>query len=385
MGYLAMPRPGDAIKWAILPSGFVLGAVSGGSLTAPAVGRALVVWAVLELLVYPARYQVNDMLGFEADQRHPGGDRGRLPGPVEAKKSRVATSAAVAVAKVAVALTVAAVAPPDVGRIILLVMAGVLLTAVAYEVLRAVATGHTGAAPAPTTPGVVAIWLVVGAGYALRGLTGVALAVDLAADRLLAAAVLIAWWAFGVGWVTSRWAVESTAYARLEEGRLVWSARAEDAREHLLALARWLPPHPAPGTNPETALPSWRPTETAATLSSPWHVAGIVAGGFAALSGRLLVDPDASGGSLVAALAEGLAATALVSFAGTRRPLVAVLGAAVLVGLGLARGVPVDWVVPWIALAAAQTVYLRQDRDSLGSIVRVVGTRVRSLVSTGAP
>jgi hypothetical protein len=55
------------------------------------------VWAVLELLVYPARYQWNDVHGFVADQQHPGvQDRGRLPGPLDRARERVLASSAVA-------------------------------------------------------------------------------------------------------------------------------------------------------------------------------------------------------------------------------------------------------------------------------------------------
>jgi hypothetical protein len=379
--YLVVPRPGDAVKIVILPAAFVITAATGGTVSVDATGRALLVWAVLELLVYPARYQVNDILGFEADQQHPGGDRGRLPGPLAAKRARVTTSGAVATLKVVAGLVVAAFAPQDMGRIILLVMAAVLVTAVAYELLRAFATGHTGEVPAPVTPGVVAIWLVIGAGYAVRGLTGVALAVDLASSNGLAVAALVAWWAFGVGWVTSRWAVEATAYARPGTGGLTWRARPEDAREHLLALVRWFPDGPTGDPDPESALGRWRPTEAGTRLTAPWHLAGIAAGGFAALSGWLLVDPAATRPAQLVALAAGAATAAVVARSGAVRAFSAILAVMALMLLGLAFDLSVTWVLPWASVTAAQIVYLRQDRESMGA----VGERIKRAVSASNP
>src|SRR3954454_25121570 len=62
--YLLLPRPKDTVKWWILPLGFGLGSLAAPALTSAQVVRALVVWALLELLIYQARYQWNDVRGF---------------------------------------------------------------------------------------------------------------------------------------------------------------------------------------------------------------------------------------------------------------------------------------------------------------------------------
>jgi hypothetical protein len=379
-GYLTLPRPRDAVKWAIVPMGFVIGASTTGDLSAGSVGRGLLVWAVLELLVYQARYQVNDMIGFDADQRHPDGDRGRLPGPVEKKRSRIASSAAAALFKIGLTGVIAVLAPAGTGRTLALVTLAVAATAVVYEPLRALATGRTGQVPAPASPGVVAIWVVIGAGYAIRGVTGLSLAVPSGRSWLLLSATAVAWWAFGVGWVTSRWAVEATAYGRMKDGRLTWTASADEAREHLLALVRWLPACPDPGdVSPEGNIGGWRATSGFTPLLAPWHEAAIVSGGFAALTGWLLVDPSLTVAPAVVAVVAGMAGTTMVAAWWAHRPLAACAGVVLLAGLAFALGVrhaPLS-VLPWAVATAAQVSYLRQCRNSLGAALDLVQAALR--------
>ena len=385
--YLLLPRPDDAVKWGILPVGFGVGALTGGPPDPAALGRALLVWAVLELLIYPARYQVNDMIGFDADQQHPDGDRGRLPGPAGRKRSRITSSAAAALLKLAVAAVIAVLAPDVVGQTLLLVTLAVLATAVVYEPLRTLATGRTGQVPAPASAGVVAIWIVVGAGYAVRGVTGLSLAVDLGRSWWIPVAAVVAWWAFGVGWVTSRWAVEATAYGRLRADRLIWTATAAEAREHLLALVRWLPARPGPeAVSPEGDLRRWRPTSGATPLRSPWHCAAIVCGGVAAVTGWLLVDPGLTAGHAALALAAGMTATAVVAVSSAHRPTAAGVGAALLVALALVldvRQAPLT-AIPWGVATVAQVVYLRQCRASLGATSRLLRAAYRTVTRSGS-
>src|ERR1700712_5104656 len=59
--YLAVPRPGDLFKACLLPLTFAIGALAVGGVDAHMVERALVMVGALELLIYPARYQWNDI------------------------------------------------------------------------------------------------------------------------------------------------------------------------------------------------------------------------------------------------------------------------------------------------------------------------------------
>lgn len=369
-----MPRPKDTVKGLLMPLTFLLAVAAGADATGRTVLRALIVWAALELLVYPARYQWNDIRGFVADQQHPAaGDRGRLPGPLARVRARVTASCAVAVARLAVVAGLA-LALPD------LRLAGVLATvttavfgvAVVYEVLRARGTGRTGAIPPPARPAVVALWITVGAGYVVRGMTGLALAVDLGGRPALAVSAAVALWAFGVAFVTSRWVLESLAFASSDHGRLTWAVRADQAREHLLALVRWLPPYT------DAAPADWTPLRRRTSPAAPWNLALLVAGTAAAVTGSLLVPPASVGHALIAAASGAVTTTAVVLLAGRRAAVVlagAVLQLLVLVLAGQPR--PLAALLPWTAVMAAHLVFSSRSLSTIG----YPAARLRSLAA----
>src|SRR4051794_4800997 len=62
--YLLLPRPGDLGKAVIVPVTFALGSAAVGGTTASRLSHGVLVWLVLEFLVYQARYQWNDIRGF---------------------------------------------------------------------------------------------------------------------------------------------------------------------------------------------------------------------------------------------------------------------------------------------------------------------------------
>ncbi len=366
ISYLVLPRPGDLVKWLIFPVGFLLGVITRGVASKDAVVEAVVIWICLELLVYQARYQWNDIRGFEADQAHPDGDRGRLPGPVELKRSRLVWSASTAGLKIVIAVTACRLVSPRAGATMVAVTLGVFALAAVYELLRGVSTGRTGQVPPPVTPGIAAIWVVVGAGYALRTVAGVSIATRM--DSGLFLGVVGTSWLFGVAWVTSRWAVESTAYARLDDDRLVWAATSGDAKEHQLALVRWLPQAPYEGGD----LRLWTAVRSGTRWSAPWNVTGVVAGGCAAASGVLLVEPATPPAKWLVGSALGLMLSAVLLFSGRRREVVTAMAGPVMVGLMVLAGIQEPWlaVLPWLTVSTAQACYLRQDRASMGRFLR---------------
>ncbi|MDN3271973.1 hypothetical protein [Streptomyces sp. MA15] len=375
LGYLVMPRPKDAVKGLLMPFTFLLAVAAGADVTGSAVVRALIVWGALELLVYPARYQWNDIRGFVADQQHPAQqDRGRLPGPIERARAHVGASCAIALVRLA-AVAVLALALPGLRLtgVLLVMTAAVLGVAVVYEALRAKGTGRTGTIPPPARPAVIALWIVVGAGYVVRGMTGLALAVDLGRRPALAVSAAVALWAFGVAFVTSRWVLESLAFAASDEGRLRWTARADQAREHLLALVRWLP-----GRLTEATPADWTPLRARTPLAAPWNLALVVAGTTAAVTGSLLVLPSSAPHALVAAASGAVTTTAAVVLA-VRRPLVVAAGA-VLQFLALvltAQPRPTAALLPWLSVMAAYLTFSSRSLDTIGVLPR----RLRSLAT----
>ena len=377
--YLLMPRPKDLVKGLLIPTTYALGVLAGGHVSGASLIRALVVLAAVELLVYPARYQWNDVRGFVADQHHPGGDRGRLPGPLSRARPHVVASSAVAGARLMVTL-VLMVAVPEAAGVLIFAMLGVFGVAVLYEVLRSVGTGRTGRIPAPLTAGVVALWIVVGAGYVVRGLTGLALAIDVTDRPALLAAAVLTLWAYGVAFVTSRWALEATAFAECDDGTVRWAAHSQNAKEHQLALVRWLPSR----LSGCQTVGEWAPLAGRTPLTAPWNVAMLLAGVAAAVTGRLLCGPCPATQAAVVAVVGGTM-TALALVAVRWRGAVSTAGVAVLlVAMVLIESPrPVVAVLPWALVMAAYLFFSTRTMIKLGSQSPVAATASAVVTAVG--
>ena len=144
-GYLLLPRPGDLIKAWIFPAAFILGVLAVGGAGGREILRTALIWVALELLIYQARYQWNDIRGFEADQRHPDRvARGRLPGPISRGRQHVRASALVAVGRLGLAALLVLAAPTlGLGWPLLWLTLAVFAIAALYEFFRSRATGRS--------------------------------------------------------------------------------------------------------------------------------------------------------------------------------------------------------------------------------------------------
>jgi hypothetical protein len=381
-GYLVMPRPGDAVKALLMPLTFGLGVLANGGTDGRTLLRAALVLAVLELLIYPARYQWNDVRGFAADQRHPGeADRGRLPGPPSMARPHILASSVAAAIRVGGALLVAALPGLGLGGVVIAVILGVFGVAGAYEALRDIATGRDGGVTPPVRPGMVLLWITVGAGYVIRGMAGLSLAVNLRERPALAVAAAVTLWAYGVAFVTSRWAVESLAFARLREGRVSWAADASHAREHLLALTRWLPS--SLGSRPATectgtSLTGWAVLRGRTPLSAPWNLALVATGAAAALTGLLLTASTVTGAAWAVAVIGGLASLAAAVLP-KLRPLLVAVGAVGLLTASLIGSAPHPLVVPlpWLLAMVAYLHFSAQSLSMMGHVGQVARSAVK--------
>jgi hypothetical protein len=368
-----LPRPGDLVKAWIFPLAFGLGALTTDGVTARDLLRAAVIWVALELLIYQARYQWNDIRGFEADQRHPDrAARGRLPGPPSRGGEHRMASAAVATGRLATAAWLALLlAPLDLAAPLAVLVGAVFAVAVLYELLRTRCTGDSDRVPPPLSGGIFAIWMVVGGGYAIRGLAGLGAAVDLLGEPALLGSALLAFWSFGIAFVTGRWALEALAFGRRgARGGIVWEASPGQAREHLLALVRWLPATaPAAAAGPGGSLAEWRALAEGGSLRAPWNLAALVAAAAAAVSGALLAGPaSAVDAGLAAAL--GTLAAAL-AFRG-RRPALTALAAVALGGAFALAGHsrPGLAILPWLLIVAAHLFFTAQSPRTLAHPLR---------------
>jgi hypothetical protein len=380
--YLLLPRPKDSVKWWILPLTFALGVLASGGVSATELARAAVVWFALELLIYQARYQWNDVRGFAADQAHPdAASRGRLPGPIERARPHIAASLAVAMARLAAAAGLIVLLPSlDLATPLVALAVAVFGVAVVYEALREHATGRSSEVPPALRPSIVALWVFVGAGYAIRGVAGLALAVDLGGEPTLAVAAVITMWSFGIAFVTARWALEALAFARADGGRLEWSVRREQAREHTLALARWIPLPP-----PDSRASDWRPAAWHAlaghtAASAPWNLAAVVAAGAAAATGLLLAGSVSDLAVAAAAVAGALAASAVLAAPRRQGLVLAALAATAIAALAAADAPrPLIAVLPWLAILGAHLFFKAQSLETLGHPLRgAVSASMRS-------
>jgi hypothetical protein len=371
--YLLLPRPGDLVKAWIFPAAFAFGVLAEGGVGGRELLRAALAWVALELLIYQARYQWNDIRGFAADQRHPdAAGRGRLPGPLSRRRRHTRASAAVLCARLGlVALLALALPSLRLGWVLGTLAAGVFGLAVVYEWLRSQATGSSALAPPPLRPSLVALWLIAGGGYALRGVSGLALATDLGSRPLVAAAALTAMWSFGVAFVTARWALESLAFARRRDrGRIVWEVGDGVAREHSLALARWLPataPSSAAELRGDGRLDDWRALRSEIRLAAPWNVAAVVAAAAAALAGRLLAGPTDPFGALLTTICGAVLAIAVL-LARRRHRWSAWVGGGIVLAVVLASADsprPGLAVLPWLGILGAHLFFIGQSPRTL--------------------
>jgi hypothetical protein len=368
---MLLPRPGDAVKAWLFPFGFALGALAEGT-DEQTVLRGILIWLILEALVYQARYQWNDIRGFTADNQHPGARaRGRLPHGSAFGVPSPTLSGAVAVLRIGAAFLVAVLLPSlDLLAVVSLLAAGVFAIAVPYELLRTRATGRSAQVPPPLSGAVLGLWVLAGAGYALRGVSGLALGLGDAASPAIVASAAVAIWSFGVAFVTSRWAIEALAFARAHGDHLEWSVQPGQAREHSIALVRWLPALPAvklPSRESTAELDpaKWRALAGRTAPSAPWNLAAQTTGLFAGITGILLTGVPAAEDVILAG-AVGAAATAGVLGARRLRAVawlaLSVLGL-VACSVLVQSGLPV---LPWSALIGAYLLFTAQTLGSIG-------------------
>jgi len=231
LAYLLLPRPEELIKWPFFPIAAIVAFFSTSTVTWPAVGRAAVLFLILEYLLYEARYQLNDLRGFAEDGLHPDRrSRARLPhGPsfLQARKNASA-SLTVAVARIALAFVIAFALGDSLVEATSALFLLVVGTAVVYEWLRS-------SKRLDVSLRVPAIWIFVGAGYALRGTTGLVVGGIESIPTLTVAA--LAFGAFGVAFVTCTWLLEAVAHCHGSIPGHVWQMAGKGTEKpHLLNL-----------------------------------------------------------------------------------------------------------------------------------------------------
>ena len=363
IAYLLVPRRDAWGKALMAPACFVAAACSTGHFAGWP--RFAVLWLVLELLVYQARYQWNDIAGVDSDLRHPeAGARSRLPvgSTPQARRRSIGLSWLTAAARILAALLVGWLTGLT-GQVLVLI-AAVFAIAGSYEWLRASRSRHW------TSVLVVAVWLTVGLGYLVRGGLGLSTG-GLAWGSVAMVATLVCVGAFGVMFVLLTWALEATSYCTADDAGH-WHARPDLAvKPHLAALLRHVgEPLDADGLSASAGryCGGDRVLRGGSRPSAPWNLALLVAAASGGVCGVALARPHAAGGAAgaggaggaaavawIVAAAAGLAGGVVLARCRTARGRGAVAAGwfLVVVGAGLVArpGLPALAGVPWLVVA----------------------------------
>ncbi|WP_372666276.1 hypothetical protein [Amycolatopsis kentuckyensis] len=200
---------------------------------------------------------------------------------------------------VAAAVAAFTIVPPSVTPVVLVSFPGVWVPAWLYEFLRA---GDT--RPAART---VAIWFVVGAGYAVRASVGLALAGIVPRGPTTGMFFLFAGaaWAFGIVFVTMTWALEAVGHCAAGAGGVLDRPAALAAKPHLARLLRFTPFSLRPVARADGSASSLRALTGKAPIAAPWN-AGLVVAVVCAIAAC------ASGGLPLVTVTGGLAAVFVV-------------------------------------------------------------------------
>lgn len=382
--YLLLPRPQDLVKALIAPMAYLAAVLGAGDLHRLAQFTAL--WLILETLVYPARYQWNDVPGAAHDREHPARDlRGRLPlGNGDAVgRRRVVASLAVAGARLAAAVTLGVMA--GVGEGVLVLMLAVLAIAVPYETLRARRPREVRRIAGANE---IALWIVVGFGYAVRGGLGLALA-GLDGDHLAMAEGLLFFSAAGTMYVLLSWSLEASNFCAFDGQRWRVSEMLR-SKPNISTLVRHLdgsrtgePPFfttTPEAISHETAgyLGVSRVLDTGSAARLPWNVALLVGGAVAGPFGMQLAGSESWTGGAAAVIAS-LGGAAWLCRSGTppgRRVAIATV-AAVLVAAAIATNGSWPWAsaFPWLAITWCYTALRSSSYLDSMSLPTTVGGR----------
>ncbi len=360
LSYLLLPRPQELVAKALFFLVAPLGvALATGPTSKPRVGDAIAFVFALEVLVYQARYQWNDIRGFAEDQRHPAAaERGRLPGPPARARRQIALSACTVALRLALAAGIGLLLGRALGTALLVAGVAVWGVAILYEALRHRISADTDGSPLRLTRTKQALFVVVGLGYAVRAVSGlwVGSGATIPAAGVVTATITMS--AIGTIFVTMSWVLEgSSCVGEDADGRLVRSPLLA-GKGHLASLltavgiSADIPEGPVLVSMSGTA-----PLRRRQTLRAPWNL-GLLAAGVAGSYGSL---------SLARHM---MLPTALEAVAGCTGGLLAALGAALapwwasaLIGPTLAAFL---WVLaasqhpsrPWMAAVMPSLVFV---------------------------
>ena len=222
------------MKWLFVPLGMLLGWAWFETLRFSPILLVLAALA-FEYLAYQARYTWNDLRDVIVDQSEPGRAEDRIPPGGEE-----AAAASMLLRTIAFGLVIVA-AWQSIGPGLLAGGVGIMAAAIPYEYARSASASADGWTDRPGTWD-LAVYVLVGAGYALRVVFGVWLVAGASAPLPLIAGIAVAAWALGISFVTATWCIYSGAFVRFPEMPADVAVRYAPGvleKPHFMPLLRW--------------------------------------------------------------------------------------------------------------------------------------------------
>ena len=361
--YLLMPRVAEWVKWVISPGTFVVTAWATGAFRNW--HQFILVWLILEYLIYEARYQWNDIRGIDEDADHPeSAARLRLPGGPNARRNILA-SCLVGILRLILAVSIAAVTHLLAPVTLLIGLA--FGAAIVYEALRAMPASSS-LSPRPSARS-VAIWITVGLGYAIRSGTGMWLG-GVRLLSLTAISGMLYFLALGIMFVLLTWVLEAASYCSTDRKEFLFRAPGLKVKPHIATLLRWTGWTVQYGTGgvPGAAVPVLK--EKQGKRYAPWNVALLLGAGLGAVVGTGLARSNpalTAYGPVVTASLLGALWLMIFSRFATRLAVTAAVAVA-LVGLTLPsvhHALAIIAAIPWIAIAACYAFFRNSSYQAL--------------------
>ncbi|MER6139404.1 hypothetical protein ABT174_04990 [Streptomyces sparsogenes] len=383
ISYLLLPRPEELVKWLISPCIFLAATWSTGSFEQWP--KFMVLWLVLEYLIYEARYQWNDLRGSREDTRHAEKRaRARLPvgkGPEDARRS-IFSSLVVIGLRLAAAVTVGVatglLAP------ILWLIGLVLGIGIAYEALRA---QRTQARKISTS-----IYFTVGLGYTVRAGIGFEIG-GISWSSWVAIAGEVSMATFGAMFSLMVWVLEATSFCLvLERTRIPLNTAHEwyeteelEEKPHIRHLLLRVKPLLRITTNEldpkegeftlvayggDSDILNTRVTDASKKeLTLPWNIAYAISATFCSIAGFELAHPYSISYLCITIIIGSTCAIWLALIAkNSVRWLVLLLCTALLVGSGDATSAvrqPALVALPWLLVSATYCSFRSQSYSNL--------------------
>jgi hypothetical protein len=379
LSYLLLPRVAEWVKWAIAPGAFIVTAWTTGDLRNW--HRFILVWLILEFLIYEARYQWNDIRGVGEDPKH-ALSTARMRLPVQHNVQRnIIVSCVTGLARLAIALWIAEAA--HLLTAVMLLIGLVFGTAIIYETLRT-APESMDPLPRPTARS-YAIWITVGIGYAIRSGTGIWLG-GYPVLSLTAISGMAYFAAFGIMLVLLVWVLDAASSYTTDGSELLFAEPESTRKVHVSSLLRWAgwTVQVGMGDLQGAVIPVLKVKQ--GKLYAPWNVAMLLSAGLAAIVGARLTrsEPLSEYGPIIAVSIIGaLSLVMLHNFAA--RLAVTTTAAIALIGVAFssARGpLAIVSAVPWVAVAAGYAFFRESTYQELMGFVPSLASGLRTMFRT---